>query len=825
MIRMKHIAAVALSLTAIANAGAFMLKAKVVDAEGEPQPYVTYSVTTAADSTKAVATGVASDVGVVATDINAIGAVKVTFAYVGMTNLSREFEVKSPTQTIDLGTVTMSEAADELGELVVTAQRPLVIKEIDRVGYDVLADPEVQTSQLDEILRKVPMVSVDPDGTIRVNGSTDFRIYKNGRPNSSYSQNAKDIFKALPASAIKRIEVITDPGSREDAEGSGPILNIITNSNALTTGIMGNIGLNLNTTDFTPMPNVWLSGQVGKVNLSASGGYWHQNKRRSESISHQTIQYINSGNTLEAESYSAGRANMGWWGVEASYEPDTLNLFNVEFNGFAHGSHSYGSTAYNMLSADPAQAYSYKEVSDYPLNKYIDLDFTVNYQHTTHRKGEVLGLSYKISTEQADNEQTSEYEDMVNMPVAYTGRYSLSKEHFVEQTVQADWSRLLTDKMKLDIGGKFIHRDNHSRTTIDYLNMPDGHSYDDFKHLTVIGAVYADWRWQLKKFTLRAGLRYEYSRLSAKFLSGEGSDFGCSLNDYVPNAAISYNIDDAQTIKLSYNRRISRPGIGYLDPAVYESPTSTSQGNPALESAYYDGINLNYGVVKPRFNIDLTVGYSFTNNSISPFQYVVGDRLFSTYENIGHQKSFNVNAYMRWMIDSKSSVTFNGSYTWNQMSQSWQMQDMRRSRSTYRMFLNVDRQLPWKLKPTLYLGMWSGWLQSVYSYMRSPWRNMYYGFNIQRSFLKEDRLTVALGVQCPFGPSTSKLYSYTYQPEIYSRTVMDQRHRISGSLRISWRFGKMSSFVKKTAHSISNDDLSGGSQGGQGAQGGGQGGN
>ena len=96
---------------------------------------------------------------------------------------------------------------------------------------------------LDETLNKVPLVSVDPDGTIKVNGSTSFKIYKNGRPNNSYSNNAKEIFKALPASMIQKIEVITDPGAREDAEGTTAILNIITVKNVITKGAMGNVGL------------------------------------------------------------------------------------------------------------------------------------------------------------------------------------------------------------------------------------------------------------------------------------------------------------------------------------------------------------------------------------------------------------------------------------------------------------------------------------------------------------------------------------------------------------------------------------------------------
>ena len=109
------------------------------------------------------------------------------------------------------------------------------------------------------MLRKVPMVSVDPDGTIKIKGSGDFKIYKNGRQNNSFTNNAKDIFKSIPAAMIKRIEVITDPGAREDAEGTGMILNIVTMENTVIKGVMGNAGLNYPTTSTVPSPKIWLT--------------------------------------------------------------------------------------------------------------------------------------------------------------------------------------------------------------------------------------------------------------------------------------------------------------------------------------------------------------------------------------------------------------------------------------------------------------------------------------------------------------------------------------------------------------------------------------
>ncbi len=132
-------------------------------------------------------------------------------------------------------------------------------KEIDRIGYDVQADEESKTNTVIDMMRKVPMVSVDADGTIKVNGSTNFKIYKDGRPNQSFTNNSKDVLSAIPASMIKRIEVITEPGAKYDAEGVGAIINIVTMDNTSMGGVMGSVRVGARSNnDFLPDGSLWL---------------------------------------------------------------------------------------------------------------------------------------------------------------------------------------------------------------------------------------------------------------------------------------------------------------------------------------------------------------------------------------------------------------------------------------------------------------------------------------------------------------------------------------------------------------------------------------
>ena len=143
--------------------------------------------------------------------------------------------------TVVVSKDSLAEDRHSLDGVTVTAQRQLIKQEVDRIGYDVQADEGSKTQNVMDMLRKVPMVTVDAQDNILVKGSSNYRIYKNGHPDPSLSKNAKEIFKALPAASVKRIEVITDPGAREDAEGIGSILNIVMMDTRKMEGVTGNL--------------------------------------------------------------------------------------------------------------------------------------------------------------------------------------------------------------------------------------------------------------------------------------------------------------------------------------------------------------------------------------------------------------------------------------------------------------------------------------------------------------------------------------------------------------------------------------------------------
>ena len=767
---------------------------------------------------KPVSLGTTDGEGRFSQTLKEAGAYRLTVASVGKALLEKEFELTQGNPKVNLGRLVTHDAANELGEIEVVAQRPLVVREIDRLGYDVKADPDASTSNLREILRKVPLVTVDEDGTIKVKGSTDFRIYKNGRPNNSYTKNAKDIFAAIPASSIKKIEVITDPGAREDAEGVGCILNIVTDSDTSLKGVVGSANLYMDNYSYYPRPNIWLSTQIDKVTMAVNGGFGvtPKNSRDSEGRSRNFTEYYDTGNRLESESYSRSPYTNGWMGFESSWEPDTLNLFTVEFNMYGYGlTDPEQVDATRMLAYDGSLIYGYNSYAEVAHNKYFDFDGAVNYQRSTHLKGETITLSYRASTTDQHQEAELFYTDMVNCDFGYTGKYYNTRLKFLEQTVQADWSRPYGSHHKVDIGGKAIFRHNHSMS--DYIYRGAGVTHDDFTHHTTVGALYADYRLNVGKWNFRAGFRYEYSYLSAKFKEqAEAHDnFSARLHDLVPNAAISWNINDENSLKVSYNRNIRRPGISYLDPTRSISPTAQSFGNPDLESEVYNNVSLNYSLIKSKFNLDFNLGGTLVNNSLAQVQWLENDIQYSTYANIGKRRIASMGLYFQWSINSKTRWMTNLNLTYAYMSQPSPVDatgaTVRLSRARWNInpWTRISRDLPWKLEASLSGYFWTGSLNSVYSYSASSSKNIGYSISLSRKFLKDDRLTLRINANNLFGPGSSEYRSMTYNPGYYSEYVSMSNNRRYVGLSVNFRFGSLNVQVKKTASSISNDDLSG----------------
>lgn len=800
---MKKLLAAAAIISLAAYSYAYNVKLHAVDADGVDEVYATCRIFSLSDSIKPAVAGLTDSLGRFSATIDSLGTYRLFIEAAGESSVSsRQFSFSDAQPSVDLGDITL-EPVDQLNEVTVTAQRPLVTKKIDRIGYDVQADPDVLTLSTRDMLRNVPMVAVDGDGNITVKGSSNFKVFKNGRPNNSMSKNAKDILAAIPASMIKTIEVITEPGAKYDAEGIGAILNIVTLENTVIKGVLGNASLSYDPYNDRYGGSLWVTSQIDKVTFSLSGGVNRMSEKQTRNTTEQTLTY-NTGQVDKVSQTSANRGYVGWIGGEGSWDLNKYNLFTLELQGFYYNVKPRGPGFSQRYGADGVLTDSYSTYLDYKKYAYLDFNGNFNYQLTTERAGESLTASYAVSTTDQNIHKSTTFDDVEGDLFQYSAIEGESDLNFIEHTFQADWVRPFSKVHSLELGGKYILRRNVSNDDTDYKDWMTSHT--EFKHITDVGALYAQYTASLGKVNLRAGLRYEYSKLKAEYPDGSAESFSSEFNDFVPSASASWNISDVHSLTFNYASRINRPGISYLNPAVTYTPTRVSQGNPDLESAFSNSFKLAYMFIKPKLNFNISASYSFNNDNIAATQYADANGIvYSSFDNIGKERQFSVSGFMQWTVTPKTRFMFNGSVTYKKHQQ----EGYELGRWNAFIFARITQDLPWKLKLGVGGFYFGNDVADVYTFYRNASAiPVQWQLSLNRAFLKNDRLNVGINASCFIGNHYNVTEVNIVQGDYtgLSKTINNKK---SVSLSISYRFGSLNASVKKVAKSISNDDLVG----------------
>ena len=688
-----------------------------------------------------------------------------------------------------------------LDEVVVAQRRKLIKNDIDKLTYDVQHDKTAQTKTTLEILKKIPLVTVDGQENIRVQGSTSFKVYRNGHPDPSLSgQNLKDILKAIPASTIKRIEVITDPGAKYDAEGTTAILNIVMMSSSKLQGVSGNVNSKIDSYGSVRL-GTYLTTKVGKLTTTVNYNYANQNKKQTENYREEAYNYVKTGEQKREYGTNSTAATIHFGNISASYEIDSLNLMTASANFFGYKADANTQNTNERWDKNSLLIYKFDNNMTTPGYSDLNLGGRFDYQHKTHLDGEVLTLSYMLAATRPQTTFRQTYSNMVNFPVSYTSYDQNTRERFTEHTFQIDYVRPFGKHHKIESGTKYILRNNNSTSLMDYQGTtPDMES--KFKHKAQVAAAYLSYILTAGKWAARAGLRYEFTRMKASYPDGSNPDYHANLNDWVPSASLQYKISDSQTLKVSYNTSINRPGIGYLNPAIISTPTAVSFGNANLGSSRNQKLQLEYMLVTSKLTLQLSPYYSFTNNGIGRILYEQNRKDVSTFQNILKSKIFGISSYTAWTPFTGTSFTLNASMRYARITLPTPY--IKNSGCGGGIYFNWEQKIPWKLTLTTSLGGEYG--NRVYDPYAIEGHWFYYNFTLTRRFLK-DKLTVSLSAESPFVKERSTTYRIVQGDYTgYERAVMKPQ---CFKIGLSWKFGKLRASVKKAARSIENDDLVG----------------
>ncbi len=800
--------AVIFSLAVSAQSGNFHAEGIVKDSlTGMAEPFVTLRLMKVGQE-RPVAVAASDENGRFKIGTTKAGTYELQVSTIGKTTLKRKVTLSSA-KTLNLGTLLLTDASNALGEATVTAQKVVVKAEVDRIGYSMKDDPDAQTNTLLEMLRKVPMVQVDGEDNIQVNGSSSFKVYVNGKPNQMMSSNPSLILKNYPASAVKKVEVVTDPGAKYDAEGVAGILNIVTDAETKTSGYT--LTPNINIGNRGVSGNVFAMAQIGKFTVSANYGIGRHTHGEKTSWSERETFGNDLNHLLRSEGIGDGNGTFQFGSLDASYEFDEKNLLSFSAGLNTYHGHNTDLTDYRMTAADGTQTYAYTLFSK-SREKWEGYNASIDYQHTFDKEGQNLTLSYQFNTNPGGTRSTSLYSNIVDVPYELRDLYSEPDTRSTEHTAQADFTTPIGKIHTLSAGLKYIYRLNASDnfegsrlTGTDDEFVRDEERSIDYRHRADIGAAYGEYTLKLDKFTTRAGLRYEYSHFDVSYPDGKHAGFSTKFNDLVPSLNFGYNFTPSMMLKAGYNIRIGRPSISYLSPYV-SRPTAETQsyGNPNLDSEKAHNFSLGFSTFSPKFSINTTLAYMVQNNGLTAYSFLDDNNVMTTtYGNLRHSKTLALSLFVNWTIVNGTSLNINaeGNYQ-NYKAYRYHNNENAHNRGFGGGFFGGLRQdLPWKLK----LGLHGGGRLSRVELQGTRPGFYFYGINVSRSFLDEDRLTVSVQAGNFIKPKR-QFRNETITPE-FRYESMNEMNFMRFSVGIRYRLGSLKAIVKKVERSIENTDV------------------
>jgi outer membrane receptor for ferrienterochelin and colicin len=795
------------------------LTGTILDVKSQPVPFATVALLNAATG-KPIDGTAADEQGKFTLRNIAPGTYALQVSFVGYKPLEKTGLVfTNQSTTLNLGTLTLATASTQLGEVVVQGQRALIEEKVDRTVYNAEQDQTTRGGDATDVLKRVPMLSVDLDGNVSLRGSSNIKVLINNKPSTIAASSVSDALKQIPADQIKSVEVITSPSAKYDAEGSGGIINIITKKDNLE-------GKTL---------DVRLSGGLRGADLGLTGGY-HAGKmgfslggfgrmgyntpgtfRNTQLTTDPTTgsQSLTTQQAATHNNYQFGRYTFGW-----DYD---INKHNSLAASAQLGVRNFNANQDGLLTqtfrAATLQNSSLRDVE--LTDQTNNLDLSLSYTHLFEKPQHEFSLLGLYSRTNATNNFTNSLKDGAGEAV--TQRLKNENDSYNQEvTVQADYQLPLGEKQLLEVGGKDIMRrvrsDYNYLTAAgasgDYQPLPSASLSNIFYYNQNVAAAYASYTlsfWQ--KYSLKAGARYEHTTINADFQTGQA----VSLPSYgvlVPSLNLSRKLANGNVLKAAYNRRIQRPSLQFLNPNVQAAnPLSSTQGNPLLQPEYTNNYELSYSTSVKSTSLNFSLFTRNTTSSIQPIRQVLGDTIRTTYANIGNENAYGSSVFFNVNIQNKLTLSggpdvyyavLNNNVSdplFNASNRGWVVSG--------RLFGNYTLSKNWALQA---FGFYRGRQVQLQGYQS--------GFGIYSLSLKRDlwdkRGSFGLGVDNFFTPT------YQQRTEISSpiltQSSVNELKMLSFKANFSYRIGKLTAAgPPRRKKTVTNDDLkSGGSGDGQG---------
>ena len=649
--------------TTLAPKGNEVITGTVLDsASSQPVSFATLTLSNPVTK-KNVDGALANDKGVFKISGLASGTYTLTVSFIGYK--TKSFEVVKTMGNVSkaqLGNIMLSQSSNVLNEVTVVGQRALIEEKIDRTVYNAENDLTARGGDATDVMKRVPMVSVDPDGNVSVRGSQNIKVLINGKPSAMASASISDALKQIPADLIKSVEVITSPSAKYDAEGSGGIINIILKKNTLQ-----GLSLNLNSALGMRGADMGLNGGYKSGSLTFSlGGFGRTGYNiPGEFNNSQTVNSLSSADsyltTQSADTHNKflfGRYNAG-----VDYDINEHNSLSL---GLVFGANNHPTTQDNFLT----QSYLNNVLTNslFRKNTITNNSNSVDATLTYTLSGNKPEREFSLLTAYSQNNRNNNFESIFlgEDGGAVTGglrndNNSLNKEF----TLEADYQTPLAKDQLLEFGAKDIIRmvtsdysyQGASGSSLNYMPVSSTNLTNAFNYRQNVTSGYFSYTLTpFKNYTVRAGTRYEYATIDADFKSGSILSIP-SYGVLVPSLNISKKFASGDLIKLGYNRRIQRPSIEFLNPNIQASnPLNVSSGNPELHPEYTNNFELAYSTNIKSSHFNVSAFMRNTNNAIQTIRTTSGDTVKTSFKNLGTQNAYGMGLSTNLTLTKKLNI-------------------------------------------------------------------------------------------------------------------------------------------------------------------------
>ncbi len=662
------------------SAGHPGLTGKVVDSTtGEPLNYATVTLFLT-DSKKPVNGSTTDAKGMFTVNDVANGTYKVVVEYIGYKPFTfNNVMVSQQNFSLDLQTVLLAKKAALLQTVIISAKPNIIENKIDKIVFNADQDITSQSGVATDILKKVPQVSVDIDGNVELAGSTSIRFLIDGKPSSAFGNNITDVLQSIPASQIKSIEVVTNPGAKYDAQGLGGIINIILKKNTAK-GVNGNLSLtagsrlengsfNFNARNKGFGINAFVSGNT-RLHSTTPGVY--------DRISHNPLDSTTEFLHQDGNSQFTRHGVQTGLGFDWTVNPKNSFSGSVNYNNFGHtGS---GITNQSQQTFDAAN----NLLSDVAVFNnssssfhFHNVDASLDYKRTFSKEDRELEISANSSFgNNAGRSQNNQY--LLPSDSLTYGTYNLNPAKENETEIKLDYNEPLARKVILGVGGKLSFYDiNSSSDVSSFQGRQKSFFYDSslsnaLQYHQKVYAFYTELSFPVGKlFDAKLGGRYERTEINSYYSNAQQQINSPGYNTFVPSIFFLRKLSDDQTLKLSYSKRIERPEYRDLNPFVNTSdPKNITSGNPFLTPEIGNRFELGYSKdLGATGSFVITAFYRFNKHDIQNYilyypTLAIGDSTYtnvavSTRENIGLEQNLGLSLFGNINFTKKFAVRTN----------------------------------------------------------------------------------------------------------------------------------------------------------------------